>query len=102
MALAEDFARFADKLREGTNGLMSEVTFFPSGAVSMRVRFSTNRAFDLEYIPSQGVFCVDELPQGAGFNTGYRFGYPDFASAKAKMLDLLEEARNGLPQVQQG
>jgi hypothetical protein len=100
MALAEDFARFADKLREGTNGLMSEITFFPSGAVSLRVRFGIKRVFDLEYIPSQGVFCVDELPEDAGFNTGYRFGYHDFVSAKAKMLDLLEEARNGLAQSQ--
>jgi hypothetical protein len=96
MALAEDFARFADKLREGTSGLMSQITFFPSGAVSLRVRFTTTRVFDLEYFPSDQMFCVDELPADAGFNAGYRFGYPDFESAKAKMLDLLEEARNGL------
>lgn len=95
MALAEDFARLADKLREGTTGLMSEVTFFPSGAVSLRVRFTTSRVFDLEYFPSHQMFCVDELPEDAGFNTGYRFSYPDFESAKAKMLGLLEEARNG-------
>jgi hypothetical protein len=100
MALAEDVARFADKLREGTNGLMSEITFFPSGAVSLRVRFGAKRMFDLEYIPSQGMFCVDELPDDAGFNTDYRFGYRDFESAKAKLVELLEEARNGLAQPQ--
>jgi hypothetical protein len=95
MALAENFARFADKLREVTTGLMSEITMFPSGAVSLRVRFTTNRVFDLEYFPSHQLFCVDELPEDAGFNTAYRFSYPDFESARAKLLALLEEARNG-------
>jgi len=98
MALAEDFARFADKLREGPSGLMSEITCFPSGAVSLRVRFSTSRVFDMEYFPSHQMLCVDELPEDAGFNTGYRFSYPDFESAKAKLLDLLDDAKRGLPQ----
>jgi hypothetical protein len=100
MGLAEEFARFADKLREGANGLMSEITLFPSGAVSLRVRFTTDRAFDLEYFPSHQMFCVDELPEDAAFNTGYRFSYPDFEPAKAKLLELLEEARNGRVQRQ--
>jgi hypothetical protein len=98
MALAEDFARFADKLREGPSGLMSEITFFPMGAVSMRVRFGTNQVFDLDYFPSEGMFCVDELPEDTGFNTGYRFHYRDFESAKAKLLDLIEKARDTLAQ----
>jgi hypothetical protein len=96
MPLAEDFARFADKLREGSNGLMSEIRFFPSGAVSMRIQFGMNRFFDLDYLPSQAMFGVDELEGDGGFNTGYRFGFHDFESAKEKMLEMLEEARVAL------
>ena len=100
MTVAEDYARLADKLREGTSGLMSEIRFFPTGAVSMRVRLTTNRVFDLDYVPGHQMFCVDELPEDAAFNTGYRYGYPDFESAKIKLLALLEEARNRLAKSQ--
>lgn len=93
MTLAEEFARFADKLREGPDGLMSEVTFFPSGAMSMRIRFGA-RLFDIDYQPSQGLFFVDELPEDAGFNTGYRFSFEDFRLAEEKMQNLLQEAKN--------
>ena len=75
---------------------MSEITCFPSGAVSMRIRLNTSRVFDMEYFPSHLMYCVDELPDDAGFNTGYRYGYPDFESAKAKLLDLLYQAKLGL------
>jgi len=37
---------------------------------------------------------VDEITSDAAFDSGYRFGYSDFPSAKAKLLELLEEARN--------
>ena len=93
MSLAENFARLSDTLREGPSGLMTEITSFPSGAVSIRVRFSSSRVFDMEYFPSHQIFCVDELPEDAGFDTGYRFSFPDFESAKTKLLELLDEAK---------
>jgi len=100
MPLAEDFARFADKLREGAGGLLSEVSFFPSGAVTMRIQFGINRWFDLDYFPSYKAFYVDEYLDDGGFDPGYRFGYQDFESAKEKMLELLEEARATLARTQ--
>jgi hypothetical protein len=36
---------------------------------------------------------VDELEADAAFNSGYRFGFKDFESARAKLLNLLEEAQ---------
>lgn len=53
-----------------------------------------NRLFVLMYSPTHRMFCVDEVTSDAAFDSGYRFGYPDFPSAKAKLLELLEEARN--------
>lgn len=92
MRLAENFAQFADELRQGPDGLLSEISIFPSGALSMRARFGS-RFFDLDYFPTQALFCVDELESDAGFDSGYRYGFQDFESAKAKLLYLLEEAR---------
>lgn len=91
MGFAEDFARLADELRRGPNGLLSDISFFPSGAISMRVRMGI-RSFDMDYFPSSRMFGVDELEHEAAFNSGYRFAFHDFASAKTKLLVLLEEA----------
>lgn len=57
----------------------------------MRVR-SGSRLFDLDYSPSESHFYVDELAPDAGFNTGYRFNFGDFPSAKVKLMELLELA----------
>ncbi|HQU42746.1 MAG TPA: hypothetical protein PK867_08035 [Pirellulales bacterium] len=91
MGLAEDFARFADELRKSSHQLFSEISFFPSGALSMRIH-SGSRLFDLDFFPAESRFGVDELEADAGFNTGYRFSFSDFEAAKAKMLNLLEGA----------
>ena len=92
MALAEDMARLADDLRQGSEDIKTEVTTFPSGAVSLRVQLG-GRVFDLDYLPSYGMFGVDELEGDMGFDTGYRFGFQDFESARTKLLNLLSEAR---------
>ena len=92
MGLAENFARLADELRRSPDGLLSEISFFPSGAISMRVR-AGSRSFDLDYLASSGMFGVDELEADAGFDCDYRFGFNDFASARAKLLDMVEDAR---------
>jgi hypothetical protein len=88
MALAVDFARFADELRKSPHGFLVEISFFPSGALSMRVDCGS-RLFDLDYFPAESLFCVDELESDAGFNTGYRFGFDNLEHAKAKLLELL-------------
>jgi hypothetical protein len=91
MALFEDVARLADEVRQGSADAKTEITTFPSGAASLRIRVG-GRVFDLDYFPSQGMFGVDELEADAAFNSGYRFGFKDFESAKAKLLQLMEEA----------
>ncbi len=92
MALAEDVARLADEVRQGSENIKTEITTFPSGAVSLLIR-AGGRGFGLDYLPSCGMFGVDELEADAGFNSGYRFGFQDFESARAQLLNLLEGAR---------
>ncbi|HEX7448035.1 MAG TPA: hypothetical protein VF306_10845 [Pirellulales bacterium] len=92
MRLAENFARLAGELSESPSGLFSEISVFPSGALSMRVHLGS-RLFDFDYFPSRSLFCVDELEPDAAFDSGYRYGFQDFDSAKAKLLGLLEEAQ---------
>lgn len=99
MGLADDFARLADELRGNPHGFLSDVSFFPSGALSMRVHAGA-RLFDFDYFPTQSLFCVDELEADAAFNSGYRYGFQDFDSAKAKLLCLLEEAQTAPTQDQ--
>jgi hypothetical protein len=92
MALFEDVARLAEEVRQGSADARTEITTFPSGAASLDIRVG-GRAFVLDYFPSYDMFGVDELTGDGGFNSGYRFGLKDFESAKAKLLNLLEEAQ---------
>jgi len=91
MALNEDVDRLAVEIRQNFDAIKTEINTFPSGAVSLRVT-AGGRVFDLDYYPSHGMFGVDELEADAAFDSGYRFGFHDFESAKAKMLVLLCEA----------
>jgi hypothetical protein len=95
MAFADDVARLADEIRQGSVDVNTEITAFPSGAASLLVRVG-GRAFELVYLPSYATFAVDELEGDAGFDSGYRFGFQDFASARIKLLDMLEKARAAL------
>ena len=95
MPLTEDVARLADEIRQGAVDVSTEITTFPSGAVSLLARVG-GRAFELVYLPSYAKFAVDELEGDAGFDSGYRFGFQDFASARIKLLDMLEKARAAL------
>jgi hypothetical protein len=92
MALVEEFTRFAEEVRQGSEEIKTEIATFPSGAVCLRIRVG-GRAFVLDYFPSYEMFGVDELTGDGGFNSGYRFGFKDFESARAKLLNLLEEAQ---------
>lgn len=93
MAFDDDVARLGDEIRQGSSDIKTEITTFPSGAVSLLIRIG-GRAFGLDYLPSYGMFGVDELEADAGFNPGYRFGFQDFESARAKLLNMLEEVRS--------
>lgn len=95
MALADDVACFADELQGA--GVTTEVTVFPSGAVMLNARCE-RRLFVLAYTPSWPSdfrFGVDEALADEGIGTGYRFGFPDFESAKAKLVSMLQEAGSG-------
>ncbi|HBI43098.1 MAG TPA: hypothetical protein DDY78_09620 [Planctomycetales bacterium] len=92
MALIDDVTRLAEDIRQGSAEVDTEIDTFPSGAVCLHIRVG-ERAFVLDYFPSYDMFGVDELTGDGGFNSGYRFGLKDFASAKTKLLHLLEEAQ---------
>ncbi len=97
MALSEEVAGFADEIRQVGEGIETELETFPSGAVSLFVRAS-GHCFHFDYLPSDQMFGVDELQADDAFDSGYRFGFHDFDSARAKLWDLLREARtNPIP-----
>lgn len=86
----EEIASFAEQLKLHWSKVKVEA--FDGGGIFLDVR-PPNRLFVLMYSPTHRVFCVDEVTSDAAFDSGYRFGYPDFQSAKAKLLELLEKAR---------
>jgi hypothetical protein len=90
MALVDDVSRLAEEVRQDAVDVDTEIDAFPSGAVCLRIRVG-GRAFVLDYFPSQAMFGVDELDGDGGFNSGYRFGFKDFESARAKLLQLMKE-----------
>ncbi len=80
--LAREVQRFA--------GVTTEITPFPSGAVSLEVRIR-DRMFEIAYFPSHACYCVDEVLEEDGFGTGYRFGFDDFEPARAKLISLVTQ-----------
>ena len=95
MGLAEEVARFADEIRQGVGDIKTEITVLPSGAVLLRTRV-VGRVFDLDYYPSLDLFGVDELEADMGFNTGHKFNFKDFKSAKSKLQSLLKDAQDSV------
>jgi hypothetical protein len=85
----EEITSFAEQLKPYWKDVTVET--FDGGGIFLDVR-PPDRLFVLTYSPTHRMFCVDEVTSAAAFDSGYRFGYPDFPSAKAKLLDLLEEA----------
>jgi hypothetical protein len=90
MALLDDVTQFAEAIRKDSPCVQAEVEALPSGVVMMHV-VRDGRLFVLDYLPSYNCFGVDEVLEGEGFDTGYRYGYPDFPSAKDKLLQLMKE-----------
>jgi hypothetical protein len=65
----------------------TELTSFASGAVMLDVRLR-GRVIVMAYSPASG-FGVDELKDGEGFDTGYRFISGDLDSAAAELRRLI-------------
>ncbi len=76
-----------DEIERTYPGAEAHIEGFASGAATLDVRWRT-RVFVLAYSPSRG-FGVDELQEGEGFETGYRFASPDFEGAAAELHRLL-------------
>ncbi|HTU16738.1 MAG TPA: hypothetical protein VMG10_01645 [Gemmataceae bacterium] len=89
MTPLEEITSFAEQLKLRWSDV--KVESFDAGGIFLDVR-PPDRLFVLTYSPTHRMFCVDEITSDAAFDSGYRFGYPDFPSAKAKLLDLLDEA----------
>jgi hypothetical protein len=93
MSVSEDVAGLADELQKGAFGVRTEIQAFPSGAVWLDVHYS-GRLFIFAYQPTGQYFGVDEFDlEEHGIGTHFRFSFADFQSARAKLLNLLEEAQ---------
>src|SRR3954470_9569144 len=95
MSVIDEVTAFANELSP-TTGVRTELATFPSGAVWLDV-FVGGRHFILAYLPSYSSFGVDEVQPDEGLGTTFRFGFPDFASAKQKLLTLLRQAPAVVP-----
>lgn len=92
MQVVDEVTQFAEELRQASENVTTEITTFHSGGVDLDVR-SGDRLLVLAYLPSYEMFGVDEPQPEDGLTSTYRFGYKDFQSAKAKLLEMLGEAR---------
>lgn len=92
MTVADEFSQFADELRLGPEPLRTELRTFPAGGTVLDVFFA-DRLFVLAYFPRHRLYCVDEARPEDGIGSDYRFGFPDFDSAKQQLEKLLREAR---------
>jgi hypothetical protein len=93
MVTPELMARLADEVRNKMQYVTAELATFPSGAAMLHVHYG-NRLFVLAYSRAFG-FGVDEVNEGEGLGTWFRFGFDDFQSAKDKLLSMLEAAKRG-------
>jgi hypothetical protein len=93
MGILENVSGLADELQKDTLNVRTDIQTFPSGAVWLDVYY-TGRLFIMAYQPTGQYFGVDEyIRERDGIGTDFHFSFQDFESAKAKLLDLLEEAR---------
>jgi hypothetical protein len=88
MTPLDEIVAFSECLKLRWSGVHVEV--FDGGGVFLDVR-PDDRLFVLMYSPTHQMFCVDEIDSDTAFDSGYRFGYSDFPSAKAKLLGLLQD-----------
>src|SRR5687767_4586502 len=95
MSVVDEVTAFSNELSPMT-AVRTELATFPSGAVWLDV-FVGGRHFILAYLPSYSGFGVDEVQPDEGIGTWFSFGFPDFASAKQKLLTLLQDAQAVVP-----
>jgi hypothetical protein len=67
----------------------TEVSTFPSGSAILDVRWH-GRLFVMAHSPA-GEFGVDEVGEGEGFDTGYRFISNRFNEAAEELYRLLQD-----------
>lgn len=95
MSVIDEVTAFANELRPRT-GVRTKLATFPSGAVWLDV-YVGGRHFILAYLPSYSSFGVDEVQPDEGIGTWFSYGFPDFPSAKQKLLTLLQKAQAVVP-----
>jgi hypothetical protein len=92
MSISEDVAGLVGELQKGTLNVRTELHLLPSGAVWLYVHHA-GRLFNFAYQPTGQYFGVDESIPEDGISTDFHFTFRDFEFAKAKLLELLDEAR---------
>jgi hypothetical protein len=100
MSISDQMSCLADELRTGALHARTEILAFPSGNIWLDVHFA-DRMFTIAYLSPERCFGVDEATiEEHGIGTHFCFSFPDFESAKAKLLDLLDEAQATLARAQ--
>ncbi|GAA3610415.1 hypothetical protein [Microlunatus ginsengisoli] len=78
----------AATLRQRHDGVSTELSVLPSGAIFLDVR-RNNRAWVLDYSPTHDQFGIDELDDQEGFTTSYRYTASQLAEAAQILTDLV-------------
>ncbi len=76
------------KFSDNFPGVTVELEQFPSGVMMLDVRYH-DKLFVIDYAPSHGFFCVGEVTEEDGFNTGFNFTTRDIDSAIMELKRLM-------------
>jgi hypothetical protein len=88
--MVERIAALAREIEQTIPGVTVDFTAFPSGAAMLDVRRG-GHLYVLSYSPTLH-FGVDEVFDGEGFLTGYRFACEEFEPAAAQLCKLVAGA----------
>ncbi len=86
----EQMTKLASALEAESPGLRADLTDFTSGGAMLDVRAADGRMFVMAYGPSFG-FGIDEVHEGDGWQSDYRFSTTDFAKAETQLRQLVRD-----------
>jgi len=93
MNVVAEISQLANTIGREDPGVEVDFAPLPSGVVFLHVRVS-GRCFVIAHYPQRSGFGVDEVLDGEGFETGYRYWYPEFSDARRKLLEFVSIAQN--------
>jgi hypothetical protein len=85
--MIDELTPFVRRIQQAQPSASTAITRFGSGGWMLDVRIG-ERIFVMACSPTNG-FGVDEIVEGAGFESGYRFHSTEFASSADFLLSLM-------------